>query len=107
MIDGWVLACRGGGEAISSINAFYRSQRPFEQNLADARSAMRPLVCPRIRMTPFIDDPSLDRRLDSLGYVHFDQAIVMALDLDHLHCERAGPFATHHRRQRKQSGAGG
>jgi ribosomal protein S18 acetylase RimI-like enzyme len=89
MVDGWSVGLsQGVAKRSRCINAFYRSQRPFAQNLVDAKAAYAAARLPCVfRMTPFIDDQSLDSRLDSLGYVRFDPAIVMALDLDHLHRE--------------------
>jgi len=89
MIDGWSVGLsQGVAKRSRCINAFYRSQRPFEQNLADAQVAYAAARLPCVfRMTPFVDDQSLDRRLQSLGYVRFDPAVVMALDLDQLQRE--------------------
>ena len=89
MIDGWSIGLsQGVAKRSRCINAFYRSQRPFTQNLADAQAAYAAASLPCVfRMTPFVDDPSLDPRLESLGYVRFDPAIVMALNLDQLRRE--------------------
>jgi len=86
MIDGWSVGLsQGVAKRSRCINAFYRSQRPFAQNLTDAQAAYTAAQLPCVfRLTPFVDDPALDRRLQALGYLRFDPAIVMALNLDSL-----------------------
>ncbi len=91
MVDGWNVGLSPGlAKRSRCINPFYRSARSMEENLAAAKSAYAAVDLPCLfRITPFIFDPTLDHRLDALGYVKFDPALVQAVQLsdirfDHL-----------------------
>ncbi len=83
MIDGWSVGLSPGlAKRSRCINPFYPSTRSFEENLAAAKSAYDSANLPCLfRITPFIFDPTLDDRIDALGYVKFDPALVQALQL--------------------------
>ena len=91
MIDGWSVGLSPGlAKRSRCINPFYPSTRSFDENLAAAKSAYGAANLPCLfRITPFIFDATLDHRLDALGYVKFDAALVQAIKLsdvrfDHL-----------------------
>jgi len=93
MIDGWSVGLSPGlAKRSRCINPFYPSTRHFDENLAAARSAYAENDLPCIfRITPFIFDPTLDARLDSLGYVKFDPALVQAVPLRDVHFDHVRP----------------
>lgn len=93
MIDGWSVGLSPGlAKRSRCINAFYPSGRSFAQNLAAARRAYDAANLPCIfRVTPFVGDASLDARLEALGYVKFDPALVMVIDLDVLELNHVRP----------------
>lgn len=86
MIDGWSVGLSPGlAKRSRCINAFYPSTRPFELNLAEAQAAFTKADLPCIfRITPCASDPTLDARLEAMGYVTFDPALVMVMDLAQL-----------------------
>ena len=86
MIDGWSVGLSPGlAKRSRCVNAFYPSTRPFEVNLAETQVAFANADLPCIfRITPFVCDATLDARLEALGYVKFDSALVMVLDLSQL-----------------------
>ena len=91
MIDGWSVGLSPGlAKRSRCINPFYPSTRSSDENLAAAKSAYDAANLPCLfRITPFIFDAALDDRLDALGYVKFDPALVQAVQLsdvrvDHL-----------------------
>lgn len=91
MIDGWSVGLSPGlAKRSRCINPFYPSTRSSDENLAAAKSAYDAADLPCLfRITPFIFDATLDARLDALGYVKFDPALVQAVELsdvrvDHL-----------------------
>ena len=91
MIDGWSVGLSPGlAKRSRCINPFYPSTRSFDENFAAAKSAYDAANLPCLfRITPFIFDATLDARLDALGYVKFDPALVQAVELsdvrfDHL-----------------------
>ncbi|MEQ1597477.1 MAG: GNAT family N-acetyltransferase [Casimicrobium sp.] len=86
MIDGWSLGLSPGlAKRSRCINAFYLSSRTFEINLAEAKRAFTLAGLPCIfRITPFVNDPTLDQRLEALGYVKYDAADVQVMDFDAL-----------------------
>jgi len=91
MIDGWSVGLSPGlAKRSRCINPFYPSSRGFDENLAAAKNAYAAANLPcLIRITPFIFDRTLDDRLNALGYVKFDSALVQAVRLsdvcfDHL-----------------------
>ena len=91
MIDGWSVGLSLGlAKRSRCINPFYPSIRTFDENLNAAKSAYAAANLPCLfRITPFNFDDALDQRLDALGYVKFDPALVQAVRLsdvrlDHL-----------------------
>ena len=86
MIDGWSVGLSPGlAKRSRCVNAFYPSTRTFEVNLAETHAAFAKANLPCIfRITPFVGDATLDAKLESLGYVQFDPALVMVLDLSKL-----------------------
>ena len=84
MIDGWSVGLSPGlAKRSRCINPFYPSTRSIEENLTAARNAYAAANLPCIfRITPFVFDPTLDGRLDALGYVKFDPALVQAVRLN-------------------------
>ena len=86
MIDGWSIGLSPGlAKRSRCVNAFYPSARPFEVNLAETQAAFVKADLPCIfRITPFVFDAALDARLEAQGYVSFDPALVMVLDLSQL-----------------------
>lgn len=89
MLDGWSIGLSPGlAKRSRCINPFYPGTRPFERNLADAREAFAQAKLPcTFRITPYISDAGLDDRLDALGYVRFDEALVQVLPLAELNTE--------------------
>jgi len=92
MIDGWSVGLSPGlAKRSRCVNAFYPSTRDFGENLAAARQAFASAALPCVfRITPFVSDDRLDDRLDALGYVKYDEALVQAVNLrdvrfDHLY----------------------
>jgi ribosomal protein S18 acetylase RimI-like enzyme len=83
MIDGWSVGLSPGlAKRSRCVNAFYPSTRDFDKNLAAARNAFASAALPCIfRITPFVSDSQLDDRLDALGYVKYDEALVQAVNL--------------------------
>ncbi len=83
MIDGWSVGLSPGlAKRSRCINPFYPSTRSFDENLAAAKSAYDAARLPCLfRITPFTFDPTLDDRLDALGYIKFDPALVQAVRL--------------------------
>lgn len=91
MIDGWSVGLSPGlAKRSRCINPFYPSTRSIDENLATAKNAYDAAHLPCLfRITPFVFDAALDNRLDALGYVKFDPALVQAVNLidvrfDHL-----------------------
>ncbi|MEO7254109.1 MAG: GNAT family N-acetyltransferase [Casimicrobium sp.] len=86
MIDGWSVGLSPGlAKRSRCVNAFYPSARPFATNLAETQAAFAKADLPCIfRITPFVCDATLDARCEALGYVKFDPAVVMLLDLSQL-----------------------
>ena len=86
MIDGWSVGLSPGlAKRSRCINPFYPSTRHFDDNLGAAKRAYAAAHLPCLfRITPFVFDPSLDDRLDALGYVKFDSALVQAVKLSEL-----------------------
>ncbi len=91
MNDGWSVGLSPGlAKRSRCINPFYPSTRNFDENLAAAKNAYAAANLPCLfRITPLIFDAALDDRLDALGYVRFDPAMVQAVQLskvsfDHL-----------------------
>ena len=86
MIDGWSVGLSPGlAKRSRCVNAFYPSARPFEVNLAETQAAFMNADLPcMFRITPFVFDATLDARLEALGYVSFDPALVMVLDLSQM-----------------------
>ena len=86
MIDGWSVGLSPGlAKRSRCVNAFYPSARPFEVNFTAARAAYAKADLPCVfRMTPFVCDATLDARFEAMGYVKFDPALVMVLDLSQL-----------------------
>ncbi len=86
MIDGWSVGLSPGlAKRSRCVNPFYPSTRPFETNLAQARAAFAKANLPCVfRLTPFVNDATLDSRFEALGYVKYDPALVMTLDLSQL-----------------------
>ena len=86
MIDGWTVGLSPGlAKRSRCVNAFYPSVRPFAVNLAQTRAAFAKADLPCIfRITPFVSDTTMDARFEALGYVKFDPALVMVLDLSQL-----------------------
>ena len=86
MIDGWSVGLSPGlAKRSRCVNAFYPSIRPFEVNLAETQAAFTKADLPCVfRITPFVCDAALDARFEALGYVKFDPALVMVLDLSQL-----------------------
>ena len=91
IIDGWSVGLSPGlAKRSRCVNPFYPSARGFEENLAVAKSAYAVAELPCLfRITPFVLDTALDDRLDTLGYVKFNPALVQAVKLsevrfDHL-----------------------
>ena len=93
MIDGWSVGLSPGlAKRSRCVNAFYPSARPFEVNLAKTRAAFIKTTLPCIfRITPFVGDTTLDARFEALGYVKFDPALVMVLDLSQLQLDHLRP----------------
>ena len=91
MIDGWSVGLSPGlAKRSRCINPFYPSTRSFDENLTAAKNAYAVANLPCLfRITPFTFDRTLDDRLDALGYIKFDPALVQAVKLsevrfDHL-----------------------
>ena len=86
MIDGWSVGLSPGlAKRSRCVNPFYASIRSFDENLTAAKSAYAAANLPYIfRITPFIFDVALDARLDALGYIKFDPALVQAVKLSEL-----------------------
>ena len=86
MIDGWSVGLSPGlAKRSRCINAFYPSSRTFEINLAEAKRAFTLAGLPCIfRITPFVNDSTLDQRLEALDYVKYDAADVQVMDLEAL-----------------------
>ena len=86
MIDGWSVGLSPGlAKRSRCVNTFYASARPFEVNLAETQVAFAEADLPCIfRISPFVFDATLDARLEALGYLSFDPALVMVLDLSQL-----------------------
>ena len=86
MIDGWSVGLSPGlAKRSRCVNAFYASQRSFETNLAETQAAFTQADLPCIfRITPFVQDATMDARFEAMGYVKFDPALVMTLDLSQL-----------------------
>lgn len=91
MIDGWSVGLSPGlAKRSRCVNPFYPSTRSIDENLAVARNAYATADLPCLfRITPFIVDRTLDDRLDELGHIKFDPALVQAVKLsdvrfDHL-----------------------
>lgn len=95
MIDGWSVGLSPGlAKRSRCVNAFYPSTRPFEVNLAETRAAFAQANLPCIfRITPFVSDTKLDARLEALGCIQFDPALVMVLDLSKLQLGHLSPAA--------------
>lgn len=93
MIDGWSVGLSPGlAKRSRCVNAFYPSARQFEANLADTQAAFAKAELPCIfRMTPFVCAATLDARLEALGYVKFDPALVMVLELSKLELAHLRP----------------
>ena len=96
MIDGWSVGLSPGlAKRSRCINAFYPSARAFEVNLAETQAAFTSADLPcMFRITPFVFDATLDARLEATGYVSFDPALVMVLDLSQLQLQLAHVRAT-------------
>ncbi len=99
MIDGWSVGLSPGlAKRSRCINPFYPSSRDFDENHAAASKAYAAANLPCIyRITPFVFDAALDGRLDALGYVKFDPALVQAvrlrdLSFEHLHAMSGSVF---------------
>jgi ribosomal protein S18 acetylase RimI-like enzyme len=91
MIDGWSVGLSPGlAKRSRCINPFYPSTRGFHENFTAAKRAYGTADLPcMFRITPFVSDTTLDARLEALGYVKFDPALVQVLQLrdvrfDHL-----------------------
>ena len=86
MIDGWSVGLSPGlAKRSRSVNPFYPSVRPFAVNLEETRGAFAKANLPCIfRITPFVSDSTMDARFEALGYLKFDPALVMVLDLSQL-----------------------
>jgi ribosomal protein S18 acetylase RimI-like enzyme len=91
MIDGWSVGLSPGlAKRSRCINPFYPSIRSFDENFAAAKRAYDTADLPcMFRITPFVADATLDDRLEAIGYVKFDPALVQVLHLrdicfDHL-----------------------
>ena len=102
MIDGWSVGLSPGlAKRSRCINPFYPSTRSFDENLAAAKNAYVAANLPCLfRITPFTFDRTLDDRLDNLGYIKFDPALVQAVTLsdvrfDHLHDTSGSIFQQH------------
>ena len=93
MIDGWSIGLSPGlAKRSRCVNPFYPSTRPFETNLAATQAAFAKADLPCVfRMTPFVHDTTLDARFSSMGYVKFDPALVMVLDLSQLQLDHLRP----------------
>lgn len=92
MIDGWNVGLSPGlAKRSRCINAFYPSMRSFEENLEAAKRAYAAANLPcQFRITPFVVDRTLDDRLEAMGYVRHDPALVQMVNLtdvrfDHVH----------------------
>lgn len=101
MIDGWSVGLSPGlAKRSRCVNPFYPSARAFETNLADTQAAFTKADLPcMFRITPFVCDATLDTRLEALGYVKFDPALVMVLDLSQLQLNHLRPTTATLRRQ--------
>ena len=90
MIDGWSVGLSPGlAKRSRCVNAFYPSARSFDVNLSETQAAFSKANLPCVfRITPFVADAAMDARFDALGYVKFDAALVMALDLSQLQLDR-------------------
>lgn len=101
MIDGWSVGLSPGlAKRSRCVNAFYPSTRPFEVNLAETQVAFAKADLPCIfRITPFVCDAALDARFEVLGYVKFDPALVMVLDLSQLQRDHLRSTTTNVRKQ--------
>ena len=93
MIDGWSVGLSPGlAKRSRCVNPFYPSTRLFEINLAATQAAFAKAELPCVfRMTPFVHDTTLDARFSSMGYVKFDPALVMVLDLSQLQLDHLRP----------------
>ena len=101
MIDGWSVGLSPGlAKRSRCVNAFYPSTRPFEVNLTETRAAFAKANLPCVfRVTPFVGDSTLDTRLEALGYVKFDPALVMVLELSNLQLDHLRPTNAAFRKQ--------
>lgn len=101
MIDGWSVGLSPGlAKRSRCVNAFYPSIRDFDENLAAARCAFASAALPCIfRITPFVSDDRLDDRLDALGYVKYDEALVQAVNLRDLQLDHLRPCTGNIRNQ--------
>ena len=101
MIDGWNVGLSPGiAKRSRCINVFHPSARPFAVNLAETQAAFAKADLPCIfRITPFVFDAALDARLEALGYVKFDSALVMVLELSRLQLAHLRPTAATFRQQ--------
>ena len=97
MIDGWSVGLSPGlAKRSRCINPFYPSTRGFDENLAAAKNAYTATNLPCLfRITPFICDRTLDDRLNTLGYVKFDPALVQAVRLSDVCFDHLRSVAAH------------
>jgi RimJ/RimL family protein N-acetyltransferase len=79
--DGWVLRVSPGrAKRGRSVNAFFGSTLPLAQKIAHCAALYQRLGLPLLfRITPFDQPRELDRALDALGYVAFDDTLVQTL----------------------------
>ena len=101
MIDGWSVGLSPGlAKRSRCVNAFYPSTRSFEVNLAETQTAFSKADLPCVfRITPFVADTTMDARFEALGYVKFDPALVMVLDLSQLRLDHLRPTDATFRKQ--------
>lgn len=95
MIDGWSVGLSPGlAKRSRCINPFYASERSFDENFAAAKAAYSAANLPCLfRITPFVFDATLDRRLDALGYAKFDPALVLAVQLSDVSYEHVSAIS--------------
>jgi N-acetylglutamate synthase len=83
MYDGWLLGFRPGPtKRLRCVNAFYSTSLPLAEKVDHCVRFYRSVNLPAIfRMLPFSQPPELDRYLDGLGWVTFEQTLVMRADI--------------------------
>ncbi|TAG79292.1 MAG: GNAT family N-acetyltransferase [Betaproteobacteria bacterium] len=83
MLDGWSVGLSPSKAKRSRcVNAFYPSVRPFETNLRETLALYQHVDLPCIfRLTPFVNDQTLDDRLAARGAPSFDRTAVQAMKL--------------------------